>query len=272
MDLKHIVDCHVHSHFSCDSKVSIKNLVAGGIKAGLLGITVTDHADPEDPHEFAQHGFDYKDRARILDTLKVEYAGTFKVLQGIELGFQPHAAKVCSQIIQENFFDFVINSTHMVGSINASCIPPEKKQPKQQAYRQYLEAVYDSVRLFNDFDVVGHIGFITRYADYEDPSLLYKDYADIIDMILKTVIQKGKGIEVNTRGYSYKLNMPHPGYDILRRYKELGGTILTLGSDSHVIEQIGDHFPQVLQKLAEIGFEYVCYFENRKPVFTKIIQ
>jgi histidinol-phosphatase (PHP family) len=89
-------------------------------------------------------------------------------------------------------------------------------------------------------------------------------------MILKAVIQKGKGIEVNTAGYAYNLNSPHPGFDILKRYKELGGTILTLGSDAHTPQIIGGKFPFVLQKLVSLGFEHITYFEKRKPIFIKI--
>ncbi len=270
MSLQNIVDCHVHSHFSSDSQISIKNLVLQGIKVGLAGITVTDHADLDYPNNLSQPGFDFKDRARILNELKNEYAGSFKVLQGLELGFQPQIVERASKMVQENSFDFVINSTHVVDSIDVCRRPLNESWTKEQVYRRYLTVLYDSVSMFDNFDVVGHIGFITRYVPYEDPSLSFKDYSDIIDMILKTVIQKGKGIEVNTAGYFYKLKAPHPGFDILTRYKELGGTILTLGSDSHVVTQIGDHFIPVLQKLASIGFEYICYFENRKPVFSKI--
>jgi histidinol-phosphatase (PHP family) len=270
MDLKQIVDCHVHSHFSCDSRIAIKNLVARAMKVGLGGITVTDHADLDYPNQLSQPGFDFEGRARILNELKKEFAGKFLVLQGIELGFQPQIVKEASKLVQDNYFDFVINSTHVVDRIDVCRRPLNESWTKEQVYRRYLTAIYDSVTMFDDFDVVGHIGFITRYVPYEDPHMRYEDYADIIDMILKALIEKGKGFEVNSAGYSYKLNTPHPGFDILQRYKELGGEILTLGSDSHVLEQIGDHFTEVIQKLALIGFKHVCYFVNRKPVFVKI--
>jgi len=89
-------------------------------------------------------------------------------------------------------------------------------------------------------------------------------------MIFKELIEKGKGIEVNTAGFLYNLGFPHPDFDSLKRYKELGGEIITIGSDSHKVEHIGNNFAFVLEQLAHIGFKYITYFEDRKPVFVKI--
>ena len=268
-DLKGIVDCHVHSDFSLDSVVPASALVQEARKKGLAGITITDHIDLEYPNRPAEFAFDPQQRSLALSALQKKYPD-IKILQGIELGFQPQVIESSSNLVQKNFFDLVINSTHVVDSVDVCRRPLNESWPKEKVYRRYLAAVYESVHNFDDFDVVGHIGFITRYVPYEDPSLPYKEYADILDNILRIVIHKGKGLEVNTAGYSYKLNTPHPSFDILERYKELGGTILTLGSDAHTTQQVGDHFSLVLQKLASIGFKHVCYYEKRKPVFCKI--
>ena len=268
--LKNIIDCHVHCEFSPDSVIPAKKLAEEANNRGLGGITLTDHIDfdyPNRPDEFA---FNPQQRSSILSSLQKDFPNT-KILQGIELGFQPQVVEKSTALIRENFFDFVINSTHVIDSIDVCRRPLNESWTKEQVYHRYLMAVYDSVRDFDDFDVVGHIGFITRYVPYKDPSLTYKDFSDIIDTILTAVITKGKGIEVNTAGYSYKLETPHPGYDILQRYKELGGTVLTIGSDAHTAQQVGDHFSFVLEKLSAIGFKHICHFEKRKPVFSKIL-
>ena len=48
----------------------------------------------------------------------------------------------------------------------------------------------------------------------------------------------GKGIELNTGGFKYGLGHPNPCEDIIKRYKELGGEIITLGSDAHKCESL----------------------------------
>lgn len=274
MNLKSIIDCHSHSNYSDDSEMIAGDGVKCAIKAGLGGITFTDHLDLDYPDHRYDYTFDYAQRSSFLDELQQEFAGRAKILKGLELGFQPHTVEESTKIAQNYDFDFIIGSVHSVDGFalcgDVSCGFYEGKT-KKQAYTRYLEEIYNSVVQLDCFDVVGHIGYIRRYAPDEDRSLKYTDYSDILDSILKKAIDKGKGIEANTSGYYYKdLGTPIPDYDILKRYKELGGQILTIGSDSHRAQFVGNSFGIVLERLKSIGFEYVTYFEKRKPIFVKI--
>ncbi len=266
--LTRLVDCHTHSSFSGDSQVLIKDAAHRTQERGLGGITFTDHLELSHPIPEHSMTFDFAERSQQLDQLRQNLGTTIKILKGLEVGFQPHIAQEAQAIIQNHDFDFIICSTHVVDGIGENSFYENKT--KQQAYNRYLEAVYRAVTTFDDFDIVGHIGYVCRYAPYQDKSLRYVDYADILDAILKTVIEKGKGIEINTAGYFMQLGFPHPDFDTIKRYKELGGSIITLGSDAHNLERIGDHFGFVVDQLTTLGFSYVTYFENRKPIFVKI--
>ena len=98
----------------------------------------------------------------------------------------------------------------------------------------------------------------------------YHKYSDVIDEILKTLIQKGKGIEINTGGFKYGLGHPNPTEEILFRYHELGGEIITVGSDAHTPEHVGYAFDRVPEILTRAGFRYVTVFQNRQPVFIPL--
>ena len=98
----------------------------------------------------------------------------------------------------------------------------------------------------------------------------YKQYADIIDEILKLLIEKGKGIEINTGGFKYGLGHPNPTEDIIARYRELGGEIITVGADAHKPEHVAFDFEKVSGILKEAGFSYYTVFKNRKPEFVKL--
>lgn len=273
MDLKKIIDCHSHSNYSDDSEMLAQDGIQSAINAGLGGIAFTDHLDLDYPNKEYNYTFDYSERSKFFDELRSEFANKIKILKGLELGFQPHIIDTATKIAQAHDFDFIIGSVHSVdGFALAGRSGFYDSKSKQQAYTRYLEEIYNSVVQMRCFDVVGHIGYVRRYAPDSDKSLRYADYGDILDSILKKVIDKGKGIEVNTSGYYYKdLGTPIPDFDIITRYKELGGEILTIGSDSHKADQfIGHSFDIVLQRLKNIGFDYVTYFENRKPVFVKI--
>jgi histidinol-phosphatase (PHP family) len=268
--LKSIVDSHTHSSFSIDSQMPAKDGVLSAIKVGLGGIIFTDHLDLDYPGSKIDFSFDFAERSSYLDELRKEFDGKIKIFKGMEVGFQPQAAAKSSEIISSYDFDFIINSIHVVDNVDICHKDFHESGTKQQVFRRYLDAIYASVDKFDDFDVVGHIGYLCRYVPYSDKSLKYAEYSDFLDAIFKRVIAKGKGIEVNTAGYFYKLGFPHPDFDSLKRYKELGGEIITIGSDAHATGNIGQYFRPVLEELLKVGFKYITYFEKRKPAFVKL--
>ena len=120
------------------------------------------------------------------------------------------------------------------------------------------------------FDVAGHLDFVVRYGPNKNVCYSYEKYRDVFDEILKVLVEKGKGIECNTAGFKAGLGHPHPTEAILKRYRELGGEILTLGSDAHVPEYVAYHFDQVGELLKGCGFRYYTVFKNRKPEFLPL--
>jgi histidinol-phosphatase (PHP family) len=271
MPLKAIIDCHTHSSFSPDGAMSLKEGIVAACERGMGGLTFTDHIELAHPDTVTWNiHFDIGHRSHLIDQLRQEFVGKIKVLKGLELGFQPNIVNRASSMIKKHDFDFVILSTHVVDNIDLGSPTFYEGKSKELAYNKYIDTIYESVSTFDDFDVVGHIGYACRYASYPDKSLCYTDYRDKLDAILTTVIAKGKGIEVNTAGFRHKLGCPHPDFDILKRYKELGGTIITIGSDAHSTSRIGHQFETVVQRLVALGFSSVTYFENRTPIFVKI--
>ena len=121
-----------------------------------------------------------------------------------------------------------------------------------------------------DFDVLGHIDYVIRYGKEKERAYSYHKYADVIDEILKTLIHNGKGLELNTAGWKYGLSFAHPHPDILKRYRELGGEILTVGSDGHKPEHIAYDFHRINDLLKECGFKYYTEFRQRKPYFCAL--
>ena len=138
---------------------------------------------------------------------------------------------------------------------------------RSDGYRAYFEKVLETITLFEDFDVYGHMDYVNRYGSYENKVLNTADYQDLIDEILTLLIQKGKGLEVNTSGIRYGLGHFHPQIPLLKRYYELGGRIVTVGSDSHYNAHIGYLIEEAYGMLEAIGFQGYTTFEKRQPVF-----
>ena len=264
-----MIDCHVHCKFSADSTMEIIEGCVQAQQCGLVGMTLTDHMEFDYPNKAFTFIFDPEARAEAIDQVQQKIGNCFKILKGIELGFQPHVLEKMSTIIGLHTWDFVILSAHIVDGYDL-CRPYfVQHKTKEQAYTRYLETVLASVTTFKNYDVIGHLGYICRYAPYQDRSMPLVDYP-IIEKILQTVIADGKGIEVNTSGLRTDLGYTLPTIDILKRYKELGGKVITLGSDAHTAANVGQDLDAGKVLLKECGFDAVYHFEYREPVATKI--
>lgn len=250
--------------------MSAEKAVETAIQLGLEGIAFTDHLDLDFPESDDVVDIDFNDYSRFMDLLKQMNKGKLKIYKGIEVGFQPHIAEDSSKIVHSFDFDFVIGSVHIIDKMDPYRMDFFTGKTKTQSDILYLEENLFMVQDFKDYDILGHIGYIRRYNNYDDKTLRYADYPDLVDAILKTVISDGKGIEVNTSGYRSVLGTPMPDFDVVKRYHELGGEIICMGSDAHHPEHIAHSFLKVRDILADIGFEYLVHYEERKPVFDKI--
>lgn len=264
-----MIDCHVHSAFSADSTEKAETTCNHAIEIGLEGITFTDHLDLDYPAGDISFLIDFDAYAHYMNGLKREYRDRLKIFMGVEAGYQPQVIQATDSLIRGYDFDFVINSVHAVNGTDPYYGDFYVGKTKYEAYSEYLKAILDSVSAYKNYDVVGHIGYIRRYGNYDDRSLRHLDYKDLLDMILKTVIHDGKGIEINTSGLR-SLSSPMPDFDIIKRYLKLGGEIITLGSDAHRAEHIGYEFDAVLDVLKGLGVRRIAHYEGRKAFFDAI--
>ena len=161
-------------------------------------------------------------------------------------------------------FDFVIGSIHVIHHTEFYYGEFFKGKTKEQAHREFFEETLKCVKAFDCFNVLGHLDYIVRYGPYEDKTVDHQKYQDIIDEIFKTLIQKGKGIEVNTSGYRDLKTCGFPNFEQVQRYYDLGGRIITIGTDSHTSDRVGENCLNVAKKYQEIGFDDVSTFTQRK--------
>lgn len=266
----HLYDTHMHSHFSGDSQAEPRAIAQKAYELGLKGICFTDHLDIDYKETPGLFDLDIPAYQKAILALKEEFAGRLDISWGIELGLQPYLAKENQSIISEHNFDFVIGSTHVVKQVDIYFPNFYEGRDEDACYREYFEETLKNAQSNVDFNVYGHLDYIIRYGQNKNKYYSHQKFADLIDEILRTLIQRGKGIELNTAGFKYGLGHAHPTMDTLKCYKELGGEIITLGSDGHAPEQIAWDFEKMPAILKEAGFEYFTVFKNRKPEFYKI--
>lgn len=259
-------DYHIHTNYSVDSDADMEEMVLSAISKGLDEIALTDHVDYHEQYE-PPH---YNDLINKFNIMKEKYSSKINMILGVEVGLENQLADTINEFMDSYNFDFIIGSSHGVCRKDLYFDNFFEGMDKKTAYTLYFTEMLKNINTISKFCVYGHLDFISRYGTYDDKTLLYKDYSDIIDEILKTLISKNKGIEINTSGYRYKLNQTYPQFDILKRYKELGGEIVTIGSDAHTPDYVADHFEVAYDMLDRAGFKYTSRFKNLKPIFTPL--
>lgn len=262
-------DYHFHTEFSGDSDTPVRAQLERAIALGMKSLCITDHHDydVDSPIDFTLNLDRYME---ALFLLKEEYKNRIELRIGIELGLQPHLKEYFNGLLASYPFDFVIGSTHFVNRKDP-CYPEFfQGRREEEAYLQYFQATLDNVRKLDTYDVAGHIDYIVRYGPNRDAAYSYEAFQDILDGILKAIIEHGRGIECNTAGLRKGLSEPNPCTGILKRYRSLGGEILTIGSDAHTPEDLGYEFERARALLLECGFTYYTEFKDRRPVFKTL--
>lgn len=259
-------DYHMHSHFSADCKEPMENMIKESIAKGLQEISFTEHIDYEYPDDSIVFEFDLDEYDRTIKAFREQYEGQIIIRKGVEIGVQPHLLTRYEDLMKQEQFDFIICSMHTTDHKCLHYGELFEDRTIEEAYKKYYDELYECVKNYKDFSILGHIDLIKRYAK-EQPTALFHDE---LEAIFKEIIPAGKGIELNTSGVRYGMNNGLPSNDVLKLYKDCGGEIITLGSDAHRISEVAFQFKESLDLLQSIGFKYITTFENLKPTFHKI--
>lgn len=267
-------DYHLHSYFSGDSQAPMKEMIRQAVSLGFTEMCFTEHMDIGFPvsAESPAGLFEVNTDSYLYELLQCrrEFSDRIRIRFGIELGLQPDLSRQIAACANSYDFDFIIGSTHLVKHKDPGSLSYYDGITTEEGYRAYFQEILDSLRTFSNFDIYGHIDYVIRYSKEKDANYCYDRYADLFDRIIDTLVENGKGIEVNTGGLDKGLKEQHPCTEFLRRYRKKGGEIITVGSDAHRPADIGRHFDRAADALKECGFDYYCTFENRMPIYHKI--
>ena len=281
-------DFHLHSCFSADCDTPVSDIIRTAEEKGLASICLTEHYDMDFPDNPEGISFEL-DVDDYIKSVRSFAEAPVKVFTGLEQGLMPSTcAKLNTYSKEHPGLDFIIASSHVVDGVDPyypECwqYPDGTYKDAKALYLKYFEDMLYNVQHFDDYNVYGHIDYIFRYGPVGAPTDVFekvnseifeKTYyplvKDILHEILRTIISNGKGIEINTGSLYRGLDYMHPHPLILSMYKELGGEILTIGSDAHDTEHIGYGFDEAIELARAAGFDHFCTFENMKPVFHDI--
>lgn len=282
--MRNYIDCHTHTRFSVDSDADIIGMIEKAMSLGLSAYAVTDHCEcnrwyseehypDETTYRYFDFGRDFENSVTAVTKLKEKYDGKLNLICGVEMGQGNQVPEIAEKIVSDKRLDFVIGSMHQLPKTEDFAFIEYDKmtvEEMEKLLEKHFMEVYNLSK-WGKFDILGHLTYPLRYI--EDKGNIKVDmsrYEEIIREIFKTIIYNGKGIEINTSGLRQKYGKPFPEYRFVKMYKELGGEILSVGSDAHTVADLGKGVADGAEIAKQAGFKYLCYFKERKPQFLII--
>jgi len=268
-----IGDYHIHTYFSTDSKANPEDHIQKAIFEGMKEICFTDHVDLDyapDKDGNPQFKLDADSYYDTMSALREKYAGKLRIKIGIELGMAPDFLDANKAFANKKPWDYVIGSTHQIEGVDPYYASYWEDKTEKEVILSYYETCLKNINCGHDFDVFGHIDYIRRYVPNKSYVYESKDFYDITEVILKNLISRGKGLELNTRGLHNGVTHFVPTIALFERYKQLGGEIVTIGSDAHDSSALGYSFKIAEDILENVGFKYIASFDGRVPAFVPI--
>ncbi len=282
-----ICDYHIHTAFSDDSSYPMETVVQDAIGLGLEEICFTDHVDYglkrdwDDPRGIRYRpgdvgeaewmpatNVDYPRYYEAVTALRNQYRDRISIKLGLEFGIQRHTIPEYEAIFSKYPFDFIILSIHQIEDRELWNQKYQNPLTQEEAYLGYYQELLTVMERYHDYSVLGHLDLISRYD--KRGGYPFEKVKPLVAEILKTAIRDGKGIELNTSSRRYGLPDLTPSREILKLYRDLGGTILTIGSDSHKPAHLGAYIRETQEELKALGFTHHCTYDRMEPVFHRL--
>lgn len=269
-----LFDNHNHSQFSFDGqRTSVEASARAALSAGLGGICFSDHCDHYVPpmkasfEDLKPEYFDVTEQQAEIGRVQDLLGEGVKILKGIEIGMYEECHEQIRNVLDSNSFDQILASVHYIQQTDPYYGGYYEGKDWKQAYGGYLETIYKEMTWLGDFDIMGHYDYIVRYAPYPVTSIRYRDFSDIFDEMFRYLIYEGKALEINTKSYEgHRSRIVELDHNVLLRYREMGGEIISLGSDSHEPTRVGAGFTFHAELLKSLGFRWTAHYEQRRLV------
>ena len=262
-------DLHIHTFHSADGKQSVSQACERALQQGLKGIAICDHADMwfskklDTPLQISRCMEDVR-RAREI------YGDRLEILQGVEMAEYLYDPIEADRILNLGGFDVILGSVHSLmfediddsySRVDFSSMPEEKIL---RFMKRYFYAVSEMIEK-TDFDVLTHLTCPLRYINGKYKRNIGIHYFDKeIHEIFEQIIGKDIPLEINTSGIGTFYGRYMPDVPLIRTYADMGGKLITLASDAHVSQNIGNAFAETRIMLQDMGFDSYCVFRQRK--------
>lgn len=279
-----LMDCHTHTQFSVDSEADIGLCIKRAAELGLAAYAITDHCEcnrwyskehypDETTYQYFDFGKDFENSVSAVTELKNKHGDELNLICGVEMGQATHDFEIAEKIVSDTRLDFVLASMHQLPKTEDFCFIDYSSYTTDGIYelcQSYFEELY-KLSVWGKFDVLAHLTYFMRYLKLKAGiDLDISRYDDIITDIFRVLARSGKGLEINTSGIRQGFGDCFPSLKYVKLFRDMGGEIVTIGSDSHTVEDIAANSADGIEIARAAGFTRAAYFKKRKPYFIDI--
>ncbi|MCQ2527517.1 MAG: histidinol-phosphatase HisJ family protein [Saccharofermentans sp.] len=272
-------DSHNHTnHYSPDATQSAFELIDACKAAGIPRVAITEHYELDYPHKEDPLYllFDINDYVAKFPSWKSYSAevGGPELLMGIEFGGQTHITASINNIAAAHPFDIVLLSNHLFRNEDIYFSQNCYKIPLALRHKEYIDELVEMADKCTNYDVIAHYDYVNRYSSETNSAVLLEHCQKSFENLFEILISRDKALEINTRSIDKQIKkgsdliMPDPA--IIKKYVDMGGKLITLGSDSHTTETLGIHFAETAAYLKSLGINEICTYKNRQVVLETI--
>lgn len=270
-----ICDSHTHSNNSFDAKSSVEEMCRAAVSQNLYALTVTDHCEAPFIRFGADCEFGCFDELipKSLEDISCaagQFSGKLKVLRGLELGEPVQDSEGAEKALSYGEYDFVLASVHGLKNMLDFYYLDYSGMDIDDLLKKYFTELCETAE-YPHFDSLAHLTYPLRYIVSRTgkmPDL--SRYSDMIDDIFKILVSNNKALEINVSGLFKELKSTMPDISLIRRFKELGGKYITIGTDAHSADAVGKGLSRGLETAKEAGFTHYALYENHTPQLIPI--
>ena len=276
-------DLHTHSHFSVDSDADVFEMIEKAISLGLKAYAITDHCEVNRWYKEEHYGgtkiypyfdfkSDYERSVEFISGIKERYEGVIELLCGIELGQAQEEPEIAQAVVDDKRIDFILGSVHQLPQTEDFAFLEYDKMSLGEAERlleRYFTQI-DKLCAWGKFDSLAHLTYPLRYYIKNGIGVDLAKFDCIIESALKRLAQNGKALEINGSGIRQGAGMTFPTARYAKMFRDLGGEMITLGSDAHYAKDIGEGISEAAKEAKSAGFDRVVYFKERQPIFIDV--
>lgn len=268
-------DIHTHSQNSFDAESTVDEMCQAAIRQGLYALCVTDHCEAEyincgENCEFGSFDRQIPQSIRDINSAKEKYKEQLKVLCGLELGEPMHDPTQTKHALGYGDFDFILASVHNLRGHDDFYYLDYKTVDIAALLHEYFDELAETAA-FEHFDSLSHLTYPLRYIVEREG--FYPDlspFAGQIDSIFRILVKNKKALEINVSGLFKPIGRTLPDVPLVRRFRELGGEYITIGSDAHSADMVGKGIEEGVVVAKAAGFSHYTIFENHQPTLIPI--